>query len=75
MRTKAIDDLTVANEPELLPGEALENAVRAAQAQNLSPELIVLGEQAKGIRAERRALGTESPQMEETPAAEQRGAE
>ncbi len=71
-RTKAIDDLAVAHEAELLPGEPLESAVGAAQVQNLLPQLVILGEQAKCVRAERGALLAKSPEMEEPAAAEQR---
>ncbi len=74
-RTKAIDDLAVTYEPELLPGEPLESAVGAAQVQNLLPQLVVLGEQAKRLLAERGALRAKSPEMEEPAAAEQRRAE
>jgi hypothetical protein len=53
-----------------LPCEPFESPVGVTQAQNPLPQLVVLGEQVKGVLAERGALGAKSPEIEEPAAAE-----
>jgi enolase len=74
-RTKAIDDLVIADEPQLLPREVLESPVGAAEMKNLSPQLVVVGEQSKNVLAERRTFGPKLPEIEKPAAAKHGGAE
>lgn len=67
---ETVDNLAVAHEAELLPGEALEIAVGATKPEDPLAQTFVLAQQAEDILRERAPLAMEAPQLEEAPAAE-----
>ncbi len=56
MRAEAIDDLSIAHQPELLPRQTFEDAIRAAEAEDSLAQLVVFAKQTKRFVSERRAL-------------------